>query len=136
PGASTRKFVLFYDVIMHQDVSHKALFSVRNDWESGKAGDRPPAVCVIKVDTFTSRISPLEVNLEKGSWWHGFKGMVSLGRQHIREGTDHLLFLLVLLIPAPLLVKGNSWAGFGGTRYTFARLTKIVTAFTFGHSIT
>jgi len=136
PGATTRRFELSYDVIMHQVVSHKALFSVRNDWESGKAGDRPTAVGVIKVDTVTTRISPLEVNLEKGSSWQGFKGMVALGRQHIREGTDHLLFLLVLLIPAPLLVKGNTWAGFGGTRYTVTRLMKIVTAFTLGHSIT
>lgn len=62
--------------------------------------------------------------------------MVRLGMQHIHEGTDHLLFLLVLLLPATLLVNGKSWGDFGGTHYSIARLLKIVTAFTVGHSIT
>jgi hypothetical protein len=33
--------------------------------------------------------------------------MIKLGMQHIAEGTDHLLFLLVLLLPAPLVVNGR-----------------------------
>lgn len=56
--------------------------------------------------------------------------------QHIREGTDHLLFLLVLLLPATLKVFGRHWGDFGGTQYSLVRLLKIVTAFTLGHSIT
>ena len=32
-----------------------------------------------------------------------------LGMRHIAEGTDHLLFLLVLLLPAPLCVAGPRW---------------------------
>jgi len=38
----------------------------------------------------------------EGSWWKGFASMLNLGKQHIAEGTDHLLFLLVLLLPATL----------------------------------
>ena len=56
--------------------------------------------------------------------------------QHISEGTDHLLFLLVLLLPAPLLLKQKRWGRFGGTRYSLIRLLKIVTAFTLEHSLT
>ncbi len=135
-GVSTRKFLLNYDVIMHQVVSHKALVSIRNDWESGKTGEQTVEVGLIKVDTATTLIYPLEINLERGSWWSGFKSMVGLGMQHIKEGTDHLLFLLALLLPATLLVNGKQWGGFGGTKYSIARLLKIVTAFTIGHSIT
>jgi hypothetical protein len=62
--------------------------------------------------------------------------MVSLGIRHIREGTDHLLFLLVLLLPATLTYSGRHWAGYGGVHYSMTRLLKIVTAFTAGHSIT
>ena len=44
----------------------------------------------------------------------GFKSVLKLGIHHIAEGTDHLLFLLVLLLPAPLLAGKARWKGFGG----------------------
>jgi HupE / UreJ protein len=134
--ASARSMVLNYDLIMHQVVTHKALVSIRRDWESGLNGEESVETGVIAVDTQTTKIFPLEINLEKGSWWQGFKGMLSLGMRHIREGTDHLLFLLVLLLPAPLLVRNRLWGEFGGTRYSLLRLVKIITAFTVGHSVT
>ncbi len=99
-GAETRQFTLNYDVIMHQVVTHIALVSVRNDWETGKNGQQIQEVGSIRVDTKTAQIYPMQINLEKGSWWSGFKSIVGLGMQHIKEGTDHLLFLLVLLLPA------------------------------------
>lgn len=136
PGADPRRFILHYDLIMHQVVTHSALVSVRNDWETGKNGGQVQEVGSIRVDTRTTRIFPMQVNLEKGSWWAGFKSMVGLGLQHIREGTDHLLFLLVLLLPATLLVNGKRWGGFGGTRYSIIKLVKTTTAFTLGHSFT
>lgn len=135
-GVSPREFVLNYDVIMHQVVTHSALVAVRRDWETGKTGEQPNGIGLIKVDTASAQIYPLKINLEQGSWWSGFTGMIALGAAHIKEGTDHLLFLLVLLLPAPLLVKDGRWANFGGTKYSIARLLKIVTAFTVGHSIT
>lgn len=135
-GVDTRKFVLDYDVIMHQVINHAAFVSVRNDWEVGQIAESPTEVGVIRWDTKDNVIYPLQINLEKGSWWSGFKNMVSLGMQHIKEGTDHLLFLIVLLLPAMLLLNGNDWAGFGGTKYSILKLLKIVTAFTIGHSFT
>ena len=133
-SANTRQFTLHYDAIMHQVVTHKALVSLRHDWELGQVAERQ--VGVIRVKTQTSLIEPLEINLEEGNWWDGFQGMISLGLQHIREGTDHLLFLLVLLLPAALLTNGKRWGEFGGSRYGVSRLLKIVTAFTIGHSLT
>lgn len=136
PGASTRLFLLDYDVIMHQVINHAALVSIRNDWETGKADGQPAEAGAIHWDMKDNVIHPLEINLEKGSWWVGFKSMLSLGMQHIKEGTDHLLFLLALLLPAMLVVNRKNWSGFGGTRYSISRLLKIVTAFTVGHSVT
>ena len=75
-------------------------------------------------------------------WKSGWMGVASfaivfrLGMRHIAEGTDHLLFLLVLLLPAPLMVYASRWAGFAGMRRSLVRILKIVTAFTLGHSIT
>ncbi|MGC4103229.1 HupE/UreJ family protein [Ferruginibacter sp.] len=137
PGnVSTRNFTFDYDVIIHQVNNHAAFVSVRNDWASGKTGEQATDAGVIKWDTKDNVIHPLQINLEEGNWWKGFKSMLALGMQHIKEGTDHLLFLLTLLLPAMLLAKGNRWGGFGGTKYSVVRLLKITTAFTIGHSLT
>ena len=136
-GANTRKFTFNYDVIVHQVVTHKVLVSIRQDWEQGLLADQSPVqVGVIELDIPSGKIFPLQVNVASGSIWRGFMAMVQLGTEHIAEGTDHLLFLLVLLLPAPLLVQRNRWATFGGTRYSLIRLLRIVTAFTLGHSLT
>lgn len=133
-GESPRQFVLNYDVIMHQVVTHKALVSVHSDWASGRT--EPTQIGVIAVNTGAARIDPLVVHLAEGSWWTGFRSMVHLGMQHIREGTDHLLFLIVLLLPATLTVSRGKWGPFGGNHYSLVRLLKIVSAFTLGHSAT
>ncbi len=139
-GASARVFTLRYDVIVHQVVTHVALVSVRRDWEAGQVdAGALTDVGVIQLDVVNNVVPPLAVNqgTARGGWWAGFMGMVRLGVRHIAEGTDHLLFLLVLLLPAPLLLtKARRWGRFGGVRYSLLRLLRIVTAFTLGHSLT
>ncbi|MGI4022009.1 MAG: HupE/UreJ family protein [Janthinobacterium lividum] len=150
-GASSRTFTLNYDVIVHQVVTHVTLVSVRQDWDTGLYAGHPVQVGVIRLDPVNNIISPLQVNQAGGSIWTGFKSMVSLGMQHISEGTDHLLFLLVLLLPAPLLVaskrwgiyagrplmvNNRKWGSYGGLNYSLSHILKVVTAFTIGHSIT
>lgn len=63
-------------------------------------------------------------------------GMFRLGMHHIAEGTDHLLFLLALLLPAPLLVVRSQWAAYSGVRHSVMQIVRVVTAFTIGHSLT
>lgn len=135
-GQSARRLTLYYDAIIHQVVSHKTLVVIRQDWDNGILADNQSNVGIIQLDVASNTILPLPINLDEGSTWTGFKGMVNLGIEHIAEGTDHLLFLLVLLLPATLLVSDKQWAGFGGTRYSIIRLIKMATAFTLGHSIT
>jgi HupE / UreJ protein len=62
------------------------------------------------------------------------------GARHIWEGTDHLLFLLSLLLPGLMLTiqpaqsksNGNSWTDSPALRFAL----KVITAFTIAHSIT
>jgi hypothetical protein len=72
------------------------------------------------------------------AWLSGiqFAGLFRLGMRHIAEGTDHLLFLLVLLLPAPLLFSNLGWGPSAGARRSLLRILSIVTAFTLGHSVT
>lgn len=66
----------------------------------------------------------------------GVPSMFRLGMRHIAEGTDHLLFLLALLLPAPLLAVRSHWVAFGGLRHSLIQILRVVTAFTLGHSVT
>lgn len=68
--------------------------------------------------------------------WSGFIGAFRLGAHHIAEGTDHLLFLLTLLLPAPLLAFRGRWSGRATIRRSLTHILGIVTAFTLGHSLT
>ena len=66
----------------------------------------------------------------------GAGNMFRMGMRHIAEGTDHLLFLLMLLVPAPLLAFGSRWTKSAGVRHSLRHILKVVTAFTLGHSFT
>ena len=78
----------------------------------------------------------IAIDRSGGSWFQGFAAMFRLGARHIAEGTDHLLFLLALILPAPLVAAGGRWGGYAGGKTALRRIVKVVTAFTLGHSIT
>ena len=58
------------------------------------------------------------------------------GILHIWIGIDHILFLVVLLLPAVLVRKEGSWVPVGSFRDALWNILKIVTVFTVAHSIT
>lgn len=135
--AELRNFTFDYSVIVHQVVTHKILVYIEQDWNNGiQTEEDTRGVGIIKMNLSTEKVDPLEVNLEHGSLWKGFNSMLKLGMQHIKEGTDHLLFVIVLLLPAMLMTANRRWGSFGGLKYSVTHLIKIVTAFTVGHSIT
>jgi hypothetical protein len=120
-----------YDVIFHRLITHTAIVSIASDWRNGVVGGSPVIVGTMR-DTQPS----IAIDRSQGSWFHGFTALFRLGARHIAEGTDHLLFLLALLLPAPLVAAGKRWGGYAGGRETLRRILKIVTAFTVGHSVT
>ncbi|MFG2377352.1 HupE/UreJ family protein [Streptomyces sp. NPDC048504] len=135
-GADVRHFTLGYDVIVHQVVTHVTLVSVRQDWAAGQVeGDGATQVGTIRLDVRHMKVPPLTVDLGEGSAWRGFVAMLELGGNHILTGTDHLLFLLILLLPAPLLAAGGRWRGLAGPRAALRRIGGITLAFTVGHSV-
>lgn len=132
PGAPVRQFRINYSVINHEVMTHNVLVFARSDWQNGVLGAEPQLLGTIR---FT--ITGIDIDRARGSFWTGFSAVFDLGVEHIAEGTDHLLFLLALLLPAPLIRRRDGrWGGYAGTRTTLIRLAKLVTAFTIGHSIT
>lgn len=136
-GESTRHFMLDYDAVVHQVVNHIVFVAVRSDWQTGRADSLTAEGNPMTIRTAgDNKIHPLEISLEKGSWFTGVRNMFLLGIEHIREGTDHLLFLIALLLPATLVTNKHRWAGYGGLKPSLSKTLKIVTAFTIGHSLT
>ncbi len=66
----------------------------------------------------------------------GLADMVGLGLSHVLQGADHLLFLLTLLLVAPLVAVAGRWQRRDGVVPTVRRVLSVVTAFTIGHSLT
>lgn len=135
-GTDVRHFTFGYDVIVHQVVTHTALVTVRQDWATGQVdGAGTTQIGTVRIDTRTMTVPALKVDLGEGSAWRGFLAMLELGGDHILTGTDHLLFLLILLLPAPLAATGGRWDGLAGGRAALRRIARITLAFTAGHSV-
>ena len=131
PGAPLDRLTFQYDVIFHHLITHTAVVTLASDWRSGVLGDEP-----VLLGTMRDTNAIIVVDRSGGSWFQGFAAMFRLGARHIAQGTDHLLFLLALILPAPLVAVGGRWGGYAGGLTALGRIAKVVTAFTLGHSIT
>ncbi|RKH13617.1 HupE/UreJ family protein [Corallococcus sp. CA053C] len=131
PGASARVFTLTDTLVLHQVMNHRALVSVRRDFHTGLFGEGQEMVGAVSAQT-----PSLLIDRTHGSWWTGFQAVFRLGVRHIAEGTDHLLFLLVLLLPASLCARGGRWREPDRLGSSLKRVLGVVTAFTVGHSLT
>ncbi|OYU65950.1 MAG: hypothetical protein CFE22_11300 [Cytophagaceae bacterium BCCC1] len=132
-----RNFYFDYSVILHNVASHKTIIAIMQDWQQGIVHEDSSVqeVGVIEWDVVNNKLKPFQVSLNQGSWWLGLKSMLLLGIKHISEGTDHLMFLLVLLLPVPLLIENKKWGKKQSLKKCLVKILKIVTAFTIGHSI-
>ncbi|MCX2862108.1 HupE/UreJ family protein [Paucibacter sp. PLA-PC-4] len=79
---------------------------------------------------------PQQLQLGEDAAALGLGGFFLEGVHHIWIGVDHVLFLLVLLLPAVLLRLSVSWAPAPVLRPALVEVVGVVTAFTVAHSIT
>lgn len=122
--------VYLMNVLVPQDTRLRIVTQKRNEQQSLYQLDYQQIG-----DAGTAQLSPWS---QLRAWLGGvqIENLFYLGMRHIAEGTDHLLFLLVLLLPAPLLVTDSRWGSPIDARQSLLRILRIVTAFTIGHSIT
>ncbi|MCA9658327.1 MAG: HupE/UreJ family protein, partial [Myxococcales bacterium] len=130
-GEAPRSFRLRDDVVLGRVATHNVYVFARRDLRLADVGAAPTLVA-----TAHYQRREVVVTRPEGSLWTALAAMFSLGLEHIAEGTDHLLFLLTLLVVAPLRAVDRRWAATRSIRETLGRVVAIVSAFTLGHSLT
>ncbi|MEU4244838.1 HupE/UreJ family protein [Actinoplanes sp. NPDC026619] len=123
----TTNLELTYDAILHKIVSHQVFVAARPVGQ----GDYT-TIGILDWRTHTVTV-PVAAPASAGT---GFVAALRLGVRHISQGADHLLFLIMLLLPAPLLARRRRWVPGGDLRRQGLRVAHVVTAFAVGHSIT
>ncbi|MFK7730267.1 MAG: DUF6702 family protein [Pseudomonadales bacterium] len=118
---------LFFD---HDD-KHRSLLIVENNWKTGTIQNEAYVSLNFSPD---SRQQTLAV--DSGSSLRGLWGFIEQGMHHIWIGTDHILFLIALLLPSVMVREGGRWVATPDFRSAFIGVIKIVTVFTVAHSIT
>ena len=129
PGAPLGTFDLQVDAIAHQVPNHLTLVALADPAQG--PGGQPRMLASLHYGQRTVAVHDIAPR-----WWTGCADLFRLGMRHIAEGTDHLLFLVTLLLPAALRADGARWAGFAGPRHLARSLLVVVSAFTLGHSLT
>lgn len=118
------RFVVRSDVIVESDDSHQLVVTViQDDGTVALSG-------VLDADS-----DELAVSLSGDEVDAAFTAIIRHGFDHVLEGADHLLFLLTLLLPAPLIAANRRWESAPGLWRGFKRVVHVATAFTIGHSI-
>lgn len=98
--ADLRWIELHCDLIVHRVVSHNIYVFMRRDLLRGVLDHEPQLLDMLHWQNNT-----LAVDREDASVWHELGATFKLGARHIAAGSDHLMFLLMLLLPAPLRAK-------------------------------
>lgn len=128
-GADTTDFTFAYDGVVADVDGHEATVVVTE-----ADGDIYLAGTIDASDGSVTVGGAVTTATETAS--AGVLDMVGHGFHHVLAGADHLLFLLALLLPAPLLAAGRRWATGKHPGTALGSVVRIATAFTVGHSIT
>lgn len=123
-GASAEDFTLAYDAIIADVPGHEAVVVLTD------AAGQVSTAGVLTTASDSVAIGDVSATST------GLVDMVGYGLTHVLEGADHLLFLTVLLLPAPLLVVAHRWGGRRTLLPSLRQVLAVATAFTAGHSVT
>ena len=115
-----------YGLLFDLDRMHRGLVRVSDS-------NHPDGTsAVLGPDQRSLRVEPGVARTQRSS----IGGFVAEGVHHIATGYDHLLFLLVLLLPTVVTRSPAGWIPVSELRPVLMRVLRTVTAFTIAHSIT
>jgi hypothetical protein len=119
-----------FDPFVDEIADRRPVALIRNDWGAGVVdADRS------RIAVFDSGTRSQSIDLGDTGWWKNFRASIDLGVDHIKTGPDHILFVMVLVLPSVAIFAGiwRPAPTFGSALW---RVLKIVTMFTVAHSIT
>jgi hypothetical protein len=121
-GTDSSSFTIGYDAIVEADPAHTAVVVLTDaTGEISTAG------------VLTATDGTLTIGDTAGT---GIADMIGYGFRHVLQGADHLLFLITLLLVAPLVAAGRWQRREDGAVPALRKVVRVVTAFTVGHSLT
>lgn len=122
-----RTLAIDYNLFFDIDPQHRGL--MRLNFPNAGAPVTQSAI-------FSPEQSNQKFNLNSVDLLRQFIDYAKMGIWHISIGFDHILFLLALLLPSVLRREDGQWQAVTHLRTALWDVLKIVTAFTFAHSIT
>lgn len=125
-----RQLQITFDPFFDEIPGRDALLLIGNDWEAGVIENEHSVLVA-----FTADARSQQIDLGDTSWYKTFSSSVELGVNHIRTGPDHILFVLVLVLPS-VLIFTTTWRPARNFGAALWRVTKVVTMFTVAHTIT
>ena len=125
-----RVFEVRFDPFFEIEEGRDHLLLVGNDWQAGVIDNGGEDLA-----TFDDGRREQTIDLGDPSWVKNFTSSIELGVNHIQTGPDHILFVLVLLLPSVLVFR-EMWRPVDGFGSALWRVLKVVTMFTVAHSIT
>jgi hypothetical protein len=119
--------VIKYTGVFAQDPEHKLIVNL-----TGIGSDKTGiASQVISVNQ-----QQVNINLQSSDWFSVLSSYVYQGIVHIFIGTDHILFLVVLVLTSVLIYQNGKWIPKLNNSQVIKDTAWIITAFTLAHSIT
>ncbi len=100
-------------------------------WRSGINSENPKILGAI-----TKKEPKFILSLDESSVQKGFFHSIFMGIQHILEGVDHMVFLVMLILSSFLKLEGKNWVVNQQLSQILNKLILIITSFTIGHSVT
>ena len=120
-----------YKVLFDQDPDHLGLLVIEHFWNANLFNNESRVSLI-----FNPSESRQELSFSNHSRLKGFLGIVKMGTKHIWKGTDHILFIIALILPAAMLRRKDYWEPISEFRPALIYTIKIVTLFTVAHSVT
>ena len=101
-----RDFRVEYDGIIHSNPERDALFLIENDWGTAQFDNEADHLLGFSVG-MTEQV----IELEDVGTIESMGAVRGLGTDVVREGIDHLLFVVALLLPVALVALGSTVRG-------------------------
>ncbi len=120
-----------FTALFEIDSDHRNLLVVEHNWRTGTFNNEATHSLI-----FSPRSPSGTLDLNSSGIWQGFLGFIWFGIWHILIGTDHILFLVALILPSVLRREDGKWVPVERFSSALWNIVKIVTFFTIAHSVT